>query len=155
MRLILFFFLFIFSSIAVSAQQEGSIGSVNPFYAVQSHENWQQGQVTIKQSQAIEQMMLLYILINQKSPGVEGYRIQLFSGTGAKARQEAQNVKSQFLTAFPNEKITIEYKAPFWSVRVGYFRHKHESLPLLRSLRPIFPNSYAVRDAAIRLELFE
>ncbi len=155
MRKTLYFIAVLFFLIdGVLAQQESSRASVNPFVSVQSRFEGQ-GHVTIKQSQAIEQMMLLHIQVNQNTPGVEGFRIQLYSGTGAKARQEAQNVRGRFLSAFPNEKITVEYKAPFWTVRVGYFRHKHESLPLLRRLRPSFPNSYSVRDAGIRPELFD
>ncbi len=136
------------------AQQTGKTNLVNPFVEVQERKG-DQGQISIRQSQAIEQSLLLFVEMNQNSPGVEGYRVQIYSGTGSKARQEAQNVRGKLLSSFPNEKVTVEYKAPFWNVRVGYFRHKHESLLLLRKLRGIFPNSYAVRDSGIKPEYFE
>lgn len=155
MKKFLFFFYVLFLvQIGLFAQQENRKPAPNPFVMIQE-KNYGQAQVTIKQSQAIEQLMLLHIQMNQNSSGVEGFRIQVYSGTGAKARQEAQNVRARFLSSFPNEKITVEYKAPFWNVRVGYFRHKHESLLLLRKLRGNFPNSYAVRDASIKPELFD
>ena len=140
--------------LALASQKENRNADLNPFFVVQDKVPGA-GQVTIRQSEAIEQLMLLQIQINKNSPGVLGYRIQVYSGSGVKARQEAQNVRSRFLSAFPNEHITIEYLEPFWNVRVGYFRHKHESLPLLRKVKTSFPNSYSVRDANIKPELFD
>lgn len=148
------FSILLFLSFELTAQQVNQNLSDNPFISVQEQVEGE-GKVTIHQSLAIEQMMHSYILRNQQAPGVDGFRIQLYSGTGVKARQEAQNIRSRFLVEYPDEKITVEYKAPFWNVRVGYFRHKHEALPLLGKLRPTFPNSYAVRDAGIKPELFE
>jgi hypothetical protein len=139
---------------AVLLSQQDPKASQNPFYAVQEKVAGA-GQVTIKQSEAIEQLMLLNIQLNKNTSGVLGYRIQIYSGSGAKARQEAQNVRGRFISVFPTEQITIEYLEPFWNVRVGYFRHKHESLTLLRKVKESFPNSYSVRDASIRPELFD
>lgn len=140
--------------LALASQNENRNAGQNPFFVVQEKVTGS-GQVSIRQSEAIEQLMLLQIQVNKNSPGVLGYRIQIYSGSGAKARQEAQNVRGRFLSTFPDERITIEYLEPFWNVRVGYFRHKHESLPLLRSVKTSFPNSYSVRDTNIKPELFD
>lgn len=150
--LFLFFFL-LGMSVGMSAQENPSAAGDNPFAKLKTYTPGQ-GQISIRQSHAIEQMMLVHLRVNQNTPGVEGFRIQLYSGTGARARQEAQNLRARFLTIFPGEKITIEYKAPFWNVRVGYYRHKHEALPLLKKVRVDFPGSYAVRDIAIKPENF-
>jgi hypothetical protein len=108
-----------------------------------------EGQVKIKQSPAIEKMVTDYVGSNRSAAGVEGYRIQLFSGTGNNAKQEAQDARTKLLSLFPNENVYNDFEAPFWRVRVGAFRHKHEALPLLRKLKTSFPSSYIVRDASI------
>lgn len=108
-----------------------------------------EGQVMIRQSPAIERLMTDYVGSNRSSSGVEGYRIQLYSGTGNNTKQEAQDVRTKLLTLFPNERVFVEYNAPFMRVRVGAFRHKHEALPLLRKLKTSFPSCYIVRDASI------
>lgn len=141
-------------SVVMSAQDTTPQVVESPFKRLEGY-NSGPGRISVRQSLAIEQMMLVHLRINQNTPGVEGFRIQLYSGTGAKARQEAQNVRARFLTLYPDEKITIEYKAPFWNVRVGFYRHKHEALPLLKKLRVDFPGSYAVRDVAIKPENFD
>ncbi|TCO04967.1 SPOR domain-containing protein [Natronoflexus pectinivorans] len=125
----------------------------SPFARVESR-RMGEGRIVIRQSPAVEQMMGHYVRNNRNMPGVEGYRIQLYSGTGAQARQEAQEVRTKLLSQFPDERVLVEYNAPFWRVRVGSFRHKHEALPLLKNVRGIFPNSYVVREPAIRLDDF-
>src|SRR5690554_6927282 len=105
-------------------------------------------------SPGVERMMKDYLQSNRSASGVEGYRIQLYSGTGNNSKQEAQEVRSKLLGLFPEENVFVEYNAPFMRVRVGSFRHKHEALPLLRKLKSSFPSCYIVRDASIPLREF-
>lgn len=120
-----------------------------------SNQSFGQGEIVIHQSKAIEQMMINFTLRNKVNAKVEGYRIQLFSGTGASARTESQEVKTKMLDYFPSENVSVEYNAPFWRVRTGAFRHKHEALPLLRKIKSSFPSCYVVKDTGIRLSEFK
>ena len=140
----------VFLVVTVCAQQQNT----NIFSDLQKKES-NQGTIAINQPVAMEQLMQSYIASNKRRPGVEGYRIQIYSETGARARQEAESARNKLLAEFPNEKVTVSYDAPYWRVRVGYFRHKHETLPTLRKLRQMFPNGYAVRDSGIKPENFE
>jgi hypothetical protein len=110
------------------------------------------GIITIEQSEGMKDLVLTRIDMNKRSGGVEGFRVQLFSGVGSKARQEAMDVKAKVLKEFPDENIFIEYSAPFWRVRVGSFRHKYEALPLMKKLRKMFPACYIVRTDDIALK---
>jgi hypothetical protein len=113
------------------------------------------GIITIEQSERMESLVATHIAMNRRTAGVEGFRVQLFSGVGSKARQEALDVKAKVLSEFPDEHIFIEYSAPFWRVRVGSFRHKHEALPLLEKLRKLFPACYVVKTNDIPLRAFK
>ncbi|NLA24296.1 MAG: SPOR domain-containing protein [Bacteroidales bacterium] len=110
-----------------------------------------EGKISINQSADIDQLINNYSIQNSQSQKVEGYRIQIYSGTGANARKESQEARAIFRENMPNESIKIEYNAPFWRVRVGCFRHKHEALSLLRQTKYIFPHCYIVRDSNIAL----
>ncbi len=110
-----------------------------------------EGKISIKQSADINQLINNYSAKNSQSQKVEGYRIQIYSGTGANARKESQEARAVFREKIPNESIKIEYNAPFWRVRVGCFRHKHEALPLLKQAKYIFPHCYIVRDSNIAI----
>ena len=114
-----------------------------------------QGKVEIKQPNEVEQLVLAYISYNSKKAGIEGYRIQVFSETGgSSARQSAENVRTKVLTEFPNEKVSLEYDEPYWKVRVGYFRNRHEAIPFLYKLRPSYPSSHVVKTLNIKPENF-
>ena len=137
-------------TVTICAQQ-----SSNSVFSTLQKKEAQQGSIEINQPVAMEQLMQSYIASNRRKQGVEGYRIQIYSETGAKARQEAESARNKLLAEFPAEKVSVSYDAPYWRVRVGYFRHKHETLPTLRKLRQVFPNGYAVKDSGIKPELFE
>lgn len=144
----LLFLMLIFSTINGWAQEETVFSKI-------SNHSLGQGVIVIHQSNALEQMMINFSTKNKVNAKVEGYRIQLFSGTGASARKESQEVKTKMLDYFPHESVSVEYNAPFWRVRTGVFRHKHEALPLLRKIKSSFPSCYVVKDTGIRLSEFK
>lgn len=113
-----------------------------------------EGIITIEQSERMKALVNTHISMNKRAGGVEGFRVQLYSGVGSKARQEALDAKGKVLSDLPDENVFIEYSAPFWRVRVGGFRHKHEALPLLNKLKKIFPACYVVKVSDIPLRTF-
>lgn len=114
-----------------------------------------EGVIHINQSDRMKELVLTHIEMNKRAGGVEGFRVQLFSGGGSKAREEALDVKGKVLSEWPDVNVYVQYSAPFWRVRVGSFRHKHEALPLMEKLSEEFPASYIVRVSDIPLEAFE
>jgi hypothetical protein len=123
----LFLLMFVLGAVTVNGQSD--------LFDKVTSSNMGEGQVNIKQSTAIEKLMTDYVRSNKSSSGVEGFRIQLYSGTGNNSKQEAQDVRTKLLSLFPNERVFVEYNAPFMRVRVGAFRHKHEALPLLSKIK--------------------
>ena len=108
------------------------------------------GVVTIHQDAGIEQMMIDHRTENSHISVFEGYRIQLYSGSGVNSKREAMAVKIKFLGLFPDEKVDLFYNAPFWRVRVGNYRFKNEALPLLTKVKKHFPSSYMVKDNQVK-----
>ena len=146
----LLFVLFMFCSFFMKAQNANGDVESTVFDKV-TQRSFGEGQIVLHQPESLQHLMQGYVASNEANPRIEGFRIQLYSGTGAKARQEAQEVKTKMLSSYPDVSVLVEYNAPFWRVRTGSFRHKHEALPLLKRIKPGFPNSYIVRDAAIKL----
>ncbi len=109
-----------------------------------------EGTVRIIQEPGVADMVKQHIEQNKKSPGIDGFRIQLYSGSGTSSRKEAEDVKSRMMSAFPNQKVYLTYNAPFWRVRAGNYRNKSESMQLFSQLRGIFPNCYPVKDNTIK-----
>jgi len=130
-------------------------GQSNTIFDKLDEKQYSKGEIKIEQSDDVKSLTERYIEKNKRGTTVEGYRIQIYSGTGASARKDSQEARAKFSENYPDEKLKIEYNAPFWRVRVGSFRHKHEALDLLNRTKRIFPNCYIVRDSEISLSEFK
>ncbi|MCU4156250.1 SPOR domain-containing protein [Carboxylicivirga sp. A043] len=137
-----------FCSVLVNAQSEGNLAG-NLQERVEG-----EGVITIYDEDGIEELVDIQVEVNERIGGVEGYRIQLFSGSGPAGKRKALNVKGKFLNNFPGYDADLSFTSPFWRVRVGNYRHKHEALQLLNDLRKIFPNCYIVKDGYVKMNKF-
>lgn len=111
-----------------------------------------EGQVIIHQEEGVSFLLDTHIEMNRRQRYFDGYRIQLYSSSGQKAKHLALEVKGKVLKLFPEEPVYISFTAPFWRVRVGNYRNKHEALGLMNRLKREFPNSYVVKDSSIKLD---
>lgn len=103
----------------------------------------------------LDSLVNSFVRENNDMQTLDGYRIQIYSGSGAKAKVEAQNARNRFVASFPTEKVYVVYNAPFWRVRTGDFRFRSEALPLLDKVKKQFPGSYTVRDNTVRKRSFK
>jgi hypothetical protein len=111
-----------------------------------------EGEVVIHEETGIPFLLDTHIEMNKRHRYFDGYRIQLYSGSGQKAKHLALEVKGKILELFPDEPVYISFTAPFWRVRVGNYRNKHEALGLMSKLKKEFPDSYVVKDGSIKLD---
>ncbi len=132
-------------SISVTSQLFSQESSSNDVF-VQVTSGGGAGKVIIHQDPAIKQLVSGHISSNGESSVMEGFRIQLYSGSSKKAKTDALAAKGKFLSIFPDIPVYLEYNAPFWRVRAGDFRSKNESMELYSKLKSFFPESYPVKD---------
>lgn len=76
------------------------------------------------------------------SPGLPGYRIQLYYGP----RTEALEYQAEFLKLFPEIPCYMIYDAPNFKVRVGDFRGRYEARRMHLGLKEDFPDSFILKD---------
>lgn len=107
---------------------------------------FQEAQLHIYQDPRLETLLQRHIAYNRQKGGMNGYRIQIFFGSGRTARDDANETKARFLSYFPDTKAHILYQSPFYKVRVGDFRTKNEALKFFRRIQRIFPNAYIIPD---------
>lgn len=91
---------------------------------------------------------------NSNQTQIDGFRIQIYSGSGVSSKTEAENVMSKFTKMYPAERVYVIYTAPFWRVRVGDYRSKSEALPLLNTIQGSFSGSYIVYDNTVKKSTF-
>ncbi|MCF0191435.1 MAG: SPOR domain-containing protein [Marinilabiliaceae bacterium] len=136
MRVYIILLLFILLPVVVEGQAKGSV------------------QVEYS-SLKLDSLINYNVKSNYNQTTLDGFRIQIYSGSGVSAKQEAQAAQSKFLELFPLEKAIVIYSAPFWRVRIGDYRYRSEALSLLNRVKKQFPGAYTVRDNTIRKRSFK
>ncbi len=74
---------------------------------------------------------------------IKGFRVQIHFGA---EKSKALQIKSKFLSRFPEVRAYDPYDAPYFKIRVGDFRTKLEAYKFLKSVQAEFPGSFIVTD---------
>jgi hypothetical protein len=137
--LILLPFLFLWHwGTSQSVQQE------NATFSRQSPDIFQK--INSKQDPALVELVNLHIRRNQQGGTMPGFRIEIFFSSELNARQKAQNIKNEFLAAYPDYNVYISYISPDFKVRIGNFRTKNEALKVMNEIKIQFPKAFVVPD---------
>lgn len=102
--------------------------------------------VVIDRDVRLDSLVMRHTRVNKLSDGFEGYRVQLFSGSGTEARQQANNLRAEFMNQNPDIPAYLIYQAPNFKVRVGDFRTELEAIHLQREISYQYPGGFVARD---------
>ena len=105
-------------------------------------------------TQSLDSLIIHSERSNYNQTQLDGFRIQIYSGSGIKSKDEATAAQSRFMRLFPEQKVYVIYNAPFWRVRVGDYRSRSEAMTLLNTVKQSFGGSYIVRDNTVRKKNF-
>ena len=141
-RFVIFVSLFAFAHFSFSQNFDENIPIVD---TIQN-----EGSIRIIQDSSVNNLLNRQLLLNKKQDGIpNGYRIQVFSVSGNDAREKAIEFKEKFLeyhTEFEREQVYQLYQPPFFKLRVGDYRNKHEALLVYKKLVQYYPNCYIVKS---------
>lgn len=115
-------------------------------YAQKTFSDLVDSTVVIHSDVKIDSLVMKHIRVNAVRDGFDGYRVQLYSGSGTAARQVANDLRAEFLMQFPDVPAYLIYIAPNFKVRVGDLRTELEATRLQRELSYLFPGGFVVRD---------
>ena len=76
----------------------------------------------------------------------KGFRIQVLSTT---SRDQANQVKSDLLNKFSEEKTYLQYHSPYFKVRIGNFVNREDAEKFRLKLNKSYPQGVYVVDDAI------
>ena len=105
--------------------------------------NYTQAQVTIIQSDDVEQLLAKEKEVNKSTTTIKGWSIQMLSSDD---RTKITELKGIFLNTYPNTPVDWTYEAPYYKLRAGAYRTKAEATRLLYKVREQFPDAYIVRN---------
>ncbi len=110
-----------------------------------------QGKIVIFQDYGIDYLLDTQLNANKQSSGFEGFRVQIYKGSGPAGKKGALEAKSTFLSVYPNMSVYLEYSPPFWRVKAGDFRNKYEAVALQERIKNLFPSCYVVKDPSVNM----
>lgn len=99
---------------------------------------------TISQNEKLELLLNHHVATNKARKGISGYRIQIYSGSGTHARNEALKVQAAFMKSFPEIESYLVYIEPYFRVRVGNFRNRAEGFTTFKKVSAVYPQCYFV-----------
>ncbi|HYQ57157.1 MAG TPA: SPOR domain-containing protein [Draconibacterium sp.] len=102
--------------------------------------------LNVNRDARLDKMLKWDIEKNQKREGMSGYRVEIFFSSSLNAREQARNIKTEFLTKYPDFPVEIKFIAPNFRVRVGNFRTKNEALKLYKQVQDDYPAAFIVPD---------
>jgi hypothetical protein len=102
--------------------------------------------LSIQRDARLDSLVMRHIRLNKQKDGLDGYRVQLFSGSGTTAREEANDLRAEFMGNHPDIPAYLLYQTPNFKVRVGDFRTELEAMYLQRELAYQYPGGFVVRD---------
>lgn len=102
--------------------------------------------VTYSMENDLQEYLSMMDSISKEENESAGYRIQIYSGSGADSRKTAYEKQTEFLSLYPNVSSYTLWKYPNWVVRVGDFRTRLEALEYHTELRNEFPASFMIKD---------
>lgn len=85
-------------------------------------------------------------LASQLTEKSMGYRVQIFFSSGTNSREQANRVKNEFTSKFPQTNVYILFKEPNFQVKVGDFRTRAEAVGFQKEIEALFPQSFVVKD---------
>lgn len=123
---------------------------------------WGQGKVTVYQDDVVQA-----VLDAQKSDTtsynttagnvvkIKGFRIAVFSDNRANAKREAESIRNQIKSVYPDIDAVISYQSPRWRLRVGNYATAEEAESALAEMKKTLSRSLTremkvIQDVVVR-----
>lgn len=96
--------------------------------------------LTIISDSRIDTLLQIHREESLRNNGLDGYRVQIFQGT----KDQSYQMKSKFLSMYPDYKVYVLFQTPDFKVRVGDFRTRSEALKMRSLIKDNFTSSFIV-----------
>lgn len=104
------------------------------------------GNIVIKSTAAIDEIIERDTDINRDNGLIDGYRVQIFFGSGPNSKQRAMELQSAFKAKYADTPDYLLFHSPHFKVRVGDFKTRLEALQFQKLIENDFPGSFVVKD---------
>lgn len=90
------------------------------------------GNVEITKDCRLDTLTNRILELNEKEQKLDGYRIQLYSGSNSR---KANEIRTKFIKKYPEMDAYLDYKQPYFKVRIGNYRNIIEAQKMFYTLK--------------------
>ena len=101
------------------------------------------GKLEISADHKVAKLFERYLQENKKNQTIDGFRVQIHFGND---REKAKDIKTKFLTLYPQIEAYESYQQQNFRIRTCDFRTRYEALKFQKLIAVNFPSSYIVSD---------
>ncbi|PIF05485.1 MAG: hypothetical protein CSA36_06600 [Draconibacterium sp.] len=102
--------------------------------------------IVVDQDSRLNKLIFWHTQQNRGKETMDGYRVEIYFGSNADAKKNAEKEKLDFLSGYPYIPVYLTYDAPNFRVRVGDFRTKSEALKLYNEIKDSYTVAFIVAD---------
>ena len=103
-------------------------------------------EVNYHESDELKVLSEQYIESNSTVKTINGFRIEIFSSSGANSKLKARNYRLQFVQKYDSIPAYVVWEYPNFEVRTGDFRTKLEAEKALQNIIVDFPFAFITKD---------
>lgn len=104
------------------------------------------GRVIVEQPGELRDLVERLARAGAHDPGFEGYRVLVYRGLGAGARETAAAVRDLVWTHWAGLPVYVSYTSPYYRVCVGDCRSRHEAEAMRTHLSSVYPQCFVVAE---------
>ncbi len=128
------------------AQEPLRLESESPVFSKLFRNDSPAGEIRLIQEAKLDEILLLFMEQNRKLGGIPCYWIRIYSGSAHDSREEAYEIKAQFLKKYEGIRNDVIYDDPNFKVYIGGYRSKSEAQKVLNTIHRDFPTAFIVYD---------
>jgi len=136
MKKIVIFCIVVFVALSAFAQEQ----DISIFQLVKDG-----GQVTIHQSQKIEDELEISVWLNRNKTN-KGFRVRIYFDNSQLSRHQSQEVFDDFRTLYPEIPAYRVFEDLYYKVTVGDFRTKSEAMRFKKMVEAKYPSAFVTSE---------
>jgi len=95
---------------------------------------------------SVDSLLKLHREYNSQYSSIDGYRIQIFKGSGNNALEDAENIIDEFSEKHEDTEAYISFMEPYYRIRIGDYRIRLDALNFLKIIRRSYPSAFVIQS---------
>jgi hypothetical protein len=135
-----------FSLLSVEAMSQETLNWNGSDQKVKDTIHLEQDSISVMSTKKLDKLAKYYDNYTSEKKKMDGFRIEVYSGSGANSKQKAREKQLEFRSKFPDIPANLVWSYPNFEINVGNFRSKVEAEGALIRVQKEYPFAFVKKD---------